>query len=339
MSFMIEYKADCRGIMMTKFMELYDIAEEITNIYDEMFFLTSMKIISTNSNEYDNLIEKAKILVLRENAILSNLKIKELDDIFDDLRKILIDNFNLGIEDDISTVEGIEEFLNKLSNSLDRDEYKFNIDVLLRIFNRLNNQTFILCGDAISVKLENNDKQATTYDVSLWDSIISILNIQTLKNIKDKIYGLVPSSSSDIKFIESLKYNLECSELVYFYATFMAEIFALYASNRIDNIVMPSIEQLKKLSIFDDDFYNKILVSEAKMVTDELANLEYLENNLECVFYFLRTVTSFEVLINNMNKNCLKELEEYCAGLTNEKNYPCMEGINKFIKKRIKREK
>ena len=324
---------------MTKFMELHEIAEEITKIYDDMYILTSKKIISANSSEYSNLIEQAIILMLRESTILSSLKIKELEEVLDDLRKMLIENFGACIEEDISTVEGTKEFLNKLSNSPNRDEYNFNIDVILRIFERLNNQIFILCGDAIKIKLEFEDIQLATYDVSFEDSIISILNIQVLKKLKDKIYRLIPNSRSDIKFIESLECNLESSKLTYFYASFMAEIFALFASNRIDNIVMPTIEQLKIMSIFDDDLYNRFLVSKAKIAANELANLEYLENNPNCVFYFLRLVTSFEVLINNMNKSCLEELEEYCVSLTNEKNYPCMEGINKFVKKRIKREK
>ena len=324
--------------MMTKFMELYDIAKEITNIYDEITFLTSKKIISPNSDEYNNLIERAKILVLRESSMFSNYKIEELDDFLDDLRKILKYHFPLDIEDDLSTVEGTEEILKKLSNSQNIDEYKYDINVLLRVFDKLKNQTFILCGDVVRVKLKTNNKELITYDVSLWDSIMSSLNMQTLKNVKDKIYGLVPSNRSDIKFIESLKYNLECSKFTYFYATFMAEIFALYAFNDIDKIKVLDIENLKNLSIFDNDLYNSFLLNEARIIALELASLEYLENNPECIFYFLRLVTSFEVLITNVDKNSLKEIADYCISLTNENNLPCMEGINKFVKKRIKRE-
>ena len=73
---------------------------------------------------------------------------------------------------------------------------------------------------------------------------------------------------------------------------------------------------------------------------DELSFLcKYLENNPECIFYFLRLVTSFEVLIINMNKKTLNRIAEYCITLTNDNNLPCMEGINKFVKARIKREK
>ena len=322
---------------MTKFKELYDIAEEITNIYDELFTLTSRKIISANSNEYNNLIEQAKILVLTESAILSNLKIEELNEVLDNLRKMLIENLDISIEENISTAEGIEEFLKNLSDNPDREKYKFNIDVLLRVFDRIKNQTLILCGDAIRVKLKTNTRELTTYDVSIWDSIMSFLNIQTLRCVKDKIYRLVPSSRSDIKFIESLKYSLECSKFTYFYATFMAEIFALYAFNDIDKIKVPNIEILKKLDIFDNDLYNAFLLNEAKIITNELATLEYLENNPECIFYFLRLVTSFEVLITNMNKSSLSKVAEYCLNLTNENNLPCMEGINKFVKARIKK--
>lgn len=325
--------------MMTKLMELYKLAEDITNVYDEIFFLTSKKIISPNSDEYNNLIERAKILVLKESSMVSNYKIEELNEILDDLRKILNKYFNVSLEDDISTVEGTEAFLKKLSNSLDREEYKYDIDVLLRVFDRLKNQTFILCGDIVRVKLKSNNIELTTYDISLWDSIMSSLNIQTLRKVKDKIYGLVPSNRSDVKFIESLKYNLECSKFTYFYANFMAEIFALYAFNDIDKIKTPDIEKIKSLSIFDNDLYNEFLINEARIIADDLASLEYLENNPECIFYFLRLVTSFEVLITNMNKNSLKEIAEYCINLTNENNLPCMEGINKFVKARIKREK
>ena len=324
---------------MTKLMELYKLAEDITNVYDEIFFLTSKKIISPNSDEYNNLIERAKILVLKESSMVSNYKIEELNEILDDLRKILNKYFIVSLEDDISTVEGTEAFLKKLSNSLDREEYKYDIDVLLRVFDRLKNQIFILCGDVVRVKLKSNNIELTTYDISLCDSIMSSLNMQTLKNVKDKIYGLVPSNRSDIKFIESLKYNLECSKFTYFYANFMAEIFALYAFNDIDKIKTPDIEKIKSLSIFDNDLYNEFLINEARIIADDLASLEYLENNPECIFYFLRLVTSFEVLITNMNKNSLKEIAEYCINLTNENNLPCMEGINKFVKARIKREK
>ena len=322
---------------MSKFMELYEIADNITNIYDEISVLTNRKIISPNSNDYNKLVEEAKILVLKESAILSSLEIEELGDVINDLRRIIQDNFNLSLEDDITTVEGIEVFLKKLSNN--REECKYDVDVLLRIYDRLKNQTYILCGEAIRVKIKINDNQVTSYDVSLWDSIMSFLNIQTLKNIKDKIFGLVPSNRSDIKFIDKLKFEFECSKLTYFYATFMSEIFALHAFNDVDKMIVPEIGKLKKLDIFDNDLYNEFLLNEAKLIALDLASLEYLENNPECIFYFLRLVTSFEVLIINMNKKTLNRIAEYCITLTNDNNLPCMEGINKFVKQRIKKER
>ena len=40
-----------------------------------------------------------------------------------------------------------------------------------------------------------------------------------------------------------------------------------------------------------------------------------------------------------MNKKTLNRIAEYCITLTNDNNLPCMEGINKFVKQRIKKER
>lgn len=322
-----------------KIKQLYDIASNTTNIYDQIFFLTSKGILSDNSNEYDNLIENAKLLVLKESSILSNLGIEELDVILNDLRIFIKNNFELTSDDDLESIEGIEVFLKSISSKYDYKELSVDPDVLLRLFDRLKNQTYILCGDAIKMKLKKDNESLLSYEVSVWDSVMSILNIRTIKNIKDKIYSLIPSSDDDIKFIKDLKYELECSKLTYFYATFASEIFAIFTNNDIDKIAMPSIDKLKELDVLDVDLFNEFLLAEARIILNDLSNIDYLEYTPECIFYFLRLVTAFEVLINNMDINTLIKIEEDCNKLTNNKNLACMDGINNFVKKKIKRNK
>lgn len=322
---------------MNNFKILYELAEKITDIYDQIFYLTSKGIIDTNSNEYNNLIEEAKILVLQESSLLSSLKIEELDIILNDLRAFIKEKFELTSDDDLDTVEGTEIFLKSLSSKYDYNELEVDPDILLRIFDRLKNQTHILCGDVIKMKLKMNNNNLISYEVSVWDCVMSILNIQTLKNIKKKIDSLIPNNAEDIKFIKDLNYELDYFKLTYLYATFASEIFALYSFNDIDKIVMPNIDKLRELDVLDNDLFNEFLLAEAKIAADDLASIDYLEYNPECISYFLRLVTAFEVLVNNMDKITLNKIGEYCISLTNDKNFPCMEGINKFVHKRIKR--
>lgn len=322
---------------MIKFMELYKIANDIDCIYDEMYTLVSRGIISDKSGEYNNLIEKAKILVLQESSIFDSLKKEEIENILEELRILIRDNFELGMGDEIDTIEEIGLFFKNICGSCGNNINELSIGSILRVIDRLKNQKFILDKKAIRIRLKKNNEQLIPYQVSIWDAVMTYLNLNVLKNIKDKIYGIVPKSKSDIKFIEYLKHNLDCTKIECFYATFMAEIYALYAFNDIDKIAIPNIEMIKKLPIFDNDLYNEFLLNDAKVLADELASLDYLERTPECIFYFLKLVTSFEVTITNMNKNDLKKVADYCVGLTNENNLPCMEGINKFVKARIKK--
>ena len=325
---------------MTNFELLYQIATEITKKLDELFYLTSRDVLEEDPNEKSTILEELKILVLKENSLVASMSMENVELCLKELRKILNDNFEITNDDDIKSLDGIELYLKKLIDAMDADEEEYDPNVLLRTFDRLKSRTDIIVGEGVRLKLKQNNTQIMSYDVSVWDATKSILNIETLKRMKKKIFRLIPTTVEDIKFIKELKFNLECFMLTALYSNFASEIQALHVNNDIDKISLPGINKLIELDILDPDLFYLDSLAEGEFLADELSEIviDSLENNPDSVFYFLRIVTAFEVLISYMDVKTLKEVRDYCQVVTNDQNYPCMSGINNLVKAKIKRQ-
>lgn len=323
---------------MTNFEELYELSNKIKKKLDELFTLTINKIIEPNSREYDVLIEEIKLLVLKENALVSSLEREDVDICLIDLKTLLNENFEGTRDYDLNELDGLEICIKNLACSLDKSKSQYNIDALIRVFDRLKNRIYILDGEVISLRFRLNSGEVINYEVSIWDAITSELNIEFLKTMKAKIYKLIPVQSGDSKIISELKNNFENLKLYILFGNFASEIKTLYSKNNFDRIKIADINRFKKMPCFDMDMYNCILYGNAECYVEELADTTHLEYNPEDVFSFLVNVTFFEVMTKYMDLPTLRDISTYCKGVSTKENEPCMSGINKFVRARIKRE-
>lgn len=321
---------------MTNLELLYEIADKILNKQNELYRLLVDKNIDNQSLEHKNIFNELKILVIKENAFISSLKIEDVDICIGDLKTLLENNFELTEENDITSFDGLEEFIRKLITNIDDVESIYDADVLLRVFDRLKSRSYIKCGEGVRMKI-NIDTEAINYDVWIWDAIMSELNLTVLKKIKDAIYSLVPSRKEENKFISDLKFNLECLKLKVLFGNFSSEIKAICANNDLDKIKVKDLNNFMKLDNLALDDLNDFLLEEAKKHIDTLADITYLVYSPGSVFDFKEEVTSFEVLVSHMDLETLKSIYDYSTKLTNNENNPCMSGINNFIKAKIKR--
>ena len=154
--------------------------------------------------------------------------------------------------------------------------------------------------------------------------------------MQDKIYKLVPVQDGDSKFISDLKSIFESLKMNVLFSNFASEMKALYVKNNFDRMKVTDIERFKKLKSFDLEMYTILLLENAKCYADEIANTTHLDYKPKDVFEFLRNVTLFETMIKYMDLATLRSIDDYCQ--STKGNDHCMSGINKFVKKRIRRE-
>lgn len=222
--------------------------------------------------------------------------------------------------------------------SFDEENAKYNIQVLVRVFDRLKNRIYILDKEVVKLKFHLVGNEFITYEVSIWDAITSELNIEFLKTMKDKIYKLVPVQAGDSEFVKELKTNFETLRMNVIFSNFASEMKALYAKNNFDRMKVTDIERFKKIKSLDLGMYANFLFENARCHADELANTTSLDYNPKDVFELLRNVTIFETIVKYMDLDTLRDINDYCQSISTKENNPCMSGINNLVKKRIKRE-
>lgn len=327
---------------MTNLKKIYEISAKITNKIDQLYYYVSSNI-ENEQEEYKNTIEELKELVILENKIVSSMTMEEIDKCFSELKELIKNNYEDVENENLETFEDIEICLTLLLDDYGHTNQPYDIDALLRCFDRLKNKCDILCGEGLYMKVNQtknelvNNKDNKKYEVSVWDVLTSSLNIDVIKSLKTKIYALVPYQTEDSEFIEELKFNLKYLQIQTLFGNFASELKAIHANNDIDKIKNTDIEKIKKTNILDQGDIYEFILEEAKGKADELSGIEeQLSYTPDTVFEFLKTITSFEILVSKLDIESLKELYNYCKELSNQKNYPCMSGINNFVKTKIK---
>ena len=161
---------------MNKFTICYNISKEIIDNYIKLLYNSNYK---ENSSSYTNMINNIKKLVLQEYVLIHSMTLKE-----------------------------IEQYLDK-----DCNETEYNLDVIPRIKNRLVAQKEILLGKNISPTELNLNSIPINIDFSIYDVILSIINLDIIKRLKNKIYFLNSNNNNDKLFIKSLKQKLNTSKI------------------------------------------------------------------------------------------------------------------------------
>lgn len=230
----------------------------------------------------------------------------------------------------------IDRFIDLVCSSYDNNED----EAVIRIKNKLTDRKEIINGICISayeLGLYKLDKNMT---FSIYDAIVSMINIDTIKSLKDKIYSLNSNCLSDDKFIELLKTRLNISKIELLFNTNVSEIVSLYYNTSIDDI--PRIDEVKirnKIKLLNDNKYNSlientVIIFIARLV-QEVAKIRNVKNNDRDVFKYLVAITQFEVLINYLDKNKLQELYDFCIKMTNDENMASMNNIKRLVKNKM----
>ena len=319
------------------FSKLYELSEKIIFKQDELFTLAINNLVEVNSLEYEQNVLDLKELILEENKLMNLIDAEKLEDSILELKVVLENNFLVDDEDDLNTLDGMEVYMRKLTNETDNFDSLYDVDVLLRVFDRLKVKKYILDGEGINFKLKQYGEYVIDYEVWLWDFITSTLNIEILKSLKNKIYSLVPASDEDLKFIEQLKRDLESLKIRMLFSNFTSEIMAVYALNNLDKMGIVNLDGVMQLKNLEEEDFYYLLVDEAKSYINILAKVHQMKYHPDEIFGFLTRVTSFEVLVSHMNLDSLKEIHNYGLELSSDNNYACMSGINNFVKRKIKR--
>jgi len=246
-------------------------------------------------------------------------------------------------EDDYTYDDEYEEDDDDFIYGSDDDDiyYDNNEDeAVIRIKNKLTDRKEIINGICISayeLGLYRLDKNMT---FSIYDAIVSMINIDTIKRLKDKIYFLNSNCDSDDKFIELLKTRLNISKIELLFNTNVSEIVSLYYNTSIDDI--PRIDEVKvrnKIKLLNNKKYNSlientVIIFIARLV-QELAKIRNVKNNDRDVFKYLVAITQIEILIDYLDKNKLQELYDFCIKMTNDENIASMNNIKKLVKNKM----
>jgi len=217
------------------------------------------------------------------------------------------------------------------------EENGYDIDIIPRITNKLVAFREILLGKVITSDELGISIFSGNLEFSIFDSILSMINIEIIKVLKKKIYSLKAMYGNDERFIDLLKQRLKLSKIQFLFNSSLSEMLSLYCNTGIDEI--PSIELDKiqsKLNRYNNveikNSINNVLTIIANKCFNEIINTYKLDNNSQDVFHYLVTYTTIDVIIDYMDKDTLNKYYNYCCQMINEDNKASVEIVKRLLK-------
>ena len=291
---------------MNKLDKCYDIGNTIIEKYIE---LISFSVFWGANNQNKELINEIKKLITEEYELYSTMNIDEIN-----LYIKLLSNESL--YDDSSTVSRMQ---NKLEN-----------------FSEIHNNRFF-SGKELGREDFFGDMKFSIYDI-----MISIINIDAIKSIKSKIYSLTANTNKDRIFIDELKFRLELSKSELLFSLSTSEMIALCSNANIDEINNFNVSKLNSLlqkhecadNYLKAAYYNTAVVY-MKNILDKLSVIYTVGDDAKDVFYYLSLITRIEIIISNMNIDTLSTIYNYCCEITNDSNENSMLIVKRLIKEKL----
>lgn len=283
---------------MNKLEELYNLSNQIIESYNYLITIY----------EYDNnqipspLINDIKELVLSEHNLLQTISSKE-----------------------------INIYLEQITQLEDKEKNP----VWTRIRDKLIEHKEFLNGNFITSKDLELTNIPKNFPFGIYDVIISMISIEVIKKIKNKIYYANIFGNNDEEFINSLKKELEIAKINFLLSNNTSEIISLYNSLNIEKI--PNIDIIKIITSQNNIYLNNLIIDSildyySKKYLNTCAKIKIINNNPKDVFQFLLTITYLEVLISYMNDNMKISLYNYCCNLNNIMNINIINHAKKLIK-------
>ena len=184
------------------------------------------------------------------------------------------------------------------------------------------------------------DKVDRNMKFSIYDAIISMINIDTIKYLYNKIYSLKSYCDSDDNFIELLKTRLNVSKIEFLFNTNVSEILALYYNTSIEDIPRIDEEKIRnKIKLLNNKKYNSLVeicvIIFITRIVQELSKIRTVKNNASDVFKYLVYITQIELLLEYLDKDKLQELYNFCIKMSNDENIASMNNIKRLVKNKL----
>ncbi len=289
-------------INMNKLGEIQIISKQILEKYKSLLSISN--IIAVSNDKYQEIINEIKELVRKEYDLVHSLSLIEVELSLETIKELGL------IYIDESWVRVLDKIL----------EYR-----------EVHKRNTITSGN-LGIKSIPKDLEFSTYDI-----ILSMVDIETIKKVKNKIYNLVVSCDSDRRFVQSLKEKLNNSKENLLFNGASSEVIALYYNINIDQIPNIDISKIKETlpaNINIDSILNNSTQAYITKILDSLARNTFY-NNPEDVFTYLTLITQIEVMINYMDRMVLDKIYRYGSQITNINNSNNMETAKKLIKRKI----
>lgn len=289
---------------MNKFDICYNISKEILDKYVEFLY---SPIYAVSSVLHDSMVSEIRRLVLEEYVLLHSMTLDEI---------------NFYLKQEYSEEDG------------------YDLDVIPKLINKLVATRDVLLGKVITTSELGFESFLGNMEFSIYDTLLSMINIDVIKILKNKICALEATCDGDIKFINLLQQRLKISKIQLLFNSSTSEILTLYHNTGIDET--PSID-IKMIENKLERFNSKEMKNTIKYVLsvlmdkniNEIVNTEIVNNNSQDVFRYLVIVTMIEVLISYMDKDMLKNYYDYCCDMITDMNKASVENVKRLIKNKI----
>jgi len=321
---------------MDKLKKLFDMSEKIILAYADLMFF--------NEDICDNDIQS---------------------DIIDNIRDLVIEEYNLMQKITMDEVNDYMEIINSYETN--------NEWVLSRVKNKLIECKELLNNNFITSKELGITSIPEEIKFSIYDAIMSLITIDTIKYLTKKIYFSNPKCEKDKIFIDTLKNKLETFKVNFLFDNSLSELLALSNEINVNKMPVINVDNIKnKINRLDNNNFNMVIESIAfyysKNAIDSLTeiikifdynprldivvvddNLYYYNNvrlfidivkncrnNPKYIFSYLTLTTQLEVLSWYLSDDMVKSVEKYFSDKVSNFNNGIIVG---YVKKLIRSKK
>ena len=289
---------------MEKIEDLFKLSNLIVNSY--LMFICD-DIYTTDLRRRENMIKQIRTLVIKEYNLIRLLPFSEIERYYS-------------------------------------GDYKLDEDYQSVVFDRVNSKmmnltddydSYIICGDELGI-----ENIPLRMHLSIFDAIMSMLQLEAYKKLYDRIYSLNITCSQDEKFVSRLKEKLKNYSFESFYLMSTSEVIALGYDSDINK--MPSIKREvieKKLKSLKKDGstkdFDETVDTFMKTALTRLLSVEKLENNRDKVFNYLLNFIQLEVVIDSyLSKEQLHSLDNYLETVKKDSNKNSVGMVKELIKRK-----
>ena len=279
-------------------------------------------------DKFDELVSVSKQIVSSYMELVTLSSDDRMHDLLViDIRELVLEEYQL-----LSSMSFEEiNFFVKLANEIEDDT------ISPRIKHKLIDRREVLLNNVIMPFELQLKGIPSNIKFCICDVIMSMISIEVIKKIKNKIYSAICYGDSDELFIEALKDELNYAKVDCLFSLTASEILTLYNNCDIDEVPMIDVKLVERKIMELCDYELSLAVDAtvsyyAKVIIDRFAAIERIGNNPRDVFYFLSMITYLEVLLSYMNDSTRENVSNYCSSVSNKNNVNSINFAKKLIR-------